>query len=434
MDSFKRNLIIGYGLSLLLLLGSSIASYISIQRLLESQQLVDHTSLVIRKMENAISILKDAETGQRGYLLSNDEQFLQPYNGAKDRLNEELKSLLDLTADNSEQQSNLHKLTELVEGRMNILQSLIDQKRKGLEYSMEDLRSGKIFMDRCRQLVNEMENKETVLLSNRVKQSNAFAQRTPLFIIVASLLSLLVTIISLIRLNADYNQRKQLQESLQEKDREIDERINIISAIAEKVSSGDYTISVEEGFEDKLGELATSLNKMTASLHHSFSLLTQKEWLQSGISSASEKLLGEQTIYTIAENVMDDIVEFTNSSIAGFYHYLNGKLEFIQGYSFAPPADRKFINAGEGMIGQVLIAKKIISIKEEIDPDITINYAAGNIIPRHILGVPVFFENNLKAVLLLGSLKHYEAVHMEYLDAVAEKQASPSIQPRYAIN
>ena len=62
MSSFKRNLIIGYAVSLVLLVASAVASYLSISNLVESQKWVNHTNIVINKLENAISVLKDAET------------------------------------------------------------------------------------------------------------------------------------------------------------------------------------------------------------------------------------------------------------------------------------------------------------------------------------------------------------------------------------
>ena len=59
--SVIRNLQIGFGLSLLLFIGISVASDTSIQNLLQSADLVDHSNLVILKLENTISTMKDAE-------------------------------------------------------------------------------------------------------------------------------------------------------------------------------------------------------------------------------------------------------------------------------------------------------------------------------------------------------------------------------------
>ena len=85
--SLKRNLLIGFGVSLLILIISSVASYLSIQNLLESQEEVRHTRSIVTKLEQTISIAKDAETGQRGFLITSQSDFLEPYNGSQARVN-----------------------------------------------------------------------------------------------------------------------------------------------------------------------------------------------------------------------------------------------------------------------------------------------------------------------------------------------------------
>src|ERR671912_173756 len=80
-STFKGNLIISFSLSLLLLVISSVASYFSIVNLLKSADEVERTNATIADLEESMSALKDAETGQRGYLLSGDISFLEPFHG-----------------------------------------------------------------------------------------------------------------------------------------------------------------------------------------------------------------------------------------------------------------------------------------------------------------------------------------------------------------
>ena len=80
--TLKNNLRLGLGLSLIILFISSLASYVSIGNLIKSTDLVKHSDEVILNADNVISYLKDAETGQRGYLLTGNKVFLQPYYGA----------------------------------------------------------------------------------------------------------------------------------------------------------------------------------------------------------------------------------------------------------------------------------------------------------------------------------------------------------------
>src|SRR4030095_14212106 len=113
MDAFKRNLIIGFGISLLLLIISAVASYVSIHNLLKSADQVNHTNEVQKKVEGVLSILRDAETGQRGYLLTGDEVFLEPYNGAYDRASLLINEVAKLTENDPQQQIDVKVLRSL---------------------------------------------------------------------------------------------------------------------------------------------------------------------------------------------------------------------------------------------------------------------------------------------------------------------------------
>src|ERR1700760_4748309 len=95
-----RNLQIGFGLSLLILIITSVASYSSIHNLLDSSRWVDHTDSVINQLSATLSVLKDAETGQRGYLLTSDTAFLRPYNGAQEQALMNIDQIQELTLDN----------------------------------------------------------------------------------------------------------------------------------------------------------------------------------------------------------------------------------------------------------------------------------------------------------------------------------------------
>ena len=81
-QSLTRNLAIGFGFSLLLLLGSSVASFFSIQSLLDSSKWVNHTYEVISSLDEVITPVSEAETAQRGFLMTNDPEYLEPFHGS----------------------------------------------------------------------------------------------------------------------------------------------------------------------------------------------------------------------------------------------------------------------------------------------------------------------------------------------------------------
>ena len=127
-STFKGNLIISFSLSLLLLIISSVASYFSIINLLKSSEEVDKTSETIINLENVISALKDAETGQRGYLLTGDTRFLEPYQGTHERALAAQKKVRNAATTNT-QRADADSLKSLIDTRIAALQQLIDMNR-----------------------------------------------------------------------------------------------------------------------------------------------------------------------------------------------------------------------------------------------------------------------------------------------------------------
>ena len=84
----------------LLLLGSSVASYLSIQNLLNSSQWVNHTYEVISNLNDVVAPIREAETAQRGFLITNDPVYLEPFHGSFEESLAALEKVKTLTADN----------------------------------------------------------------------------------------------------------------------------------------------------------------------------------------------------------------------------------------------------------------------------------------------------------------------------------------------
>src|ERR1700742_1447230 len=109
-NRFDRNLRLGYGFSIFVLLIIAVVCWLTLNSLLTSNREVAHSSEVMQKFEQLLSTMKDAETGQRGYLLSGQTRYLEPYNGAykeADRLGVQLR---ELTSDNPGQQANMRNI------------------------------------------------------------------------------------------------------------------------------------------------------------------------------------------------------------------------------------------------------------------------------------------------------------------------------------
>ncbi|MFI5125076.1 MAG: CHASE3 domain-containing protein, partial [Chitinophagales bacterium] len=420
-QSLTRSLIIGFGFSLLLLLGSSLASYISIQNLLGSSDMVSHTYKVIAELDNVTAPVRDAESAQRGFIISNDPSYLDPFHGAFQLSLNSLEEVKTLTADNPVEQERCEVLRELINKRFSRMEALIDSKKNNSQISANELQSGQEFMDSIRATILLMKNTETGLLSQRTARFNSLSRLTPLIILVASILAILIAIIFFIRVRKDIDEKTRMQQELENKDRDMSRRIDIIREVAGTVAAGDYSVRINDLEKDDLGSLSNSLNSMAVSLEQSFRDISEKEWLQTGTARLSEILMGEHPIWELAHKALEEMVNYTGSSVGAFYFASDREtLDFSAGYAFDPPVNRKQIRFGQGIAGECAQSKKVIEIADVSKGDLQVSYATGNIMPSGILAFPILFEKKLLAVVEIGNLNAFTQRNKLYLRNVAE--------------
>ncbi len=418
-STFKRNIQIGFGLSFFVLIISSAASFISIDALLNSSRMVNHTNSVIQGLDEMLSIMKDAETAQRGYLITGDEDYLARYNGVSERAMTSLAQVRALTADNPFQQKNCDQLRELLLTRVNFMQRLVNLKRANQPVSITFMEEGKDAMDELRIQSAAMKSIETKLLEERTVRMNRFSAYTPILIIIAALLSVAITIVFYIKVTNDFSEKSKLQKDLEAKDLEIRNRISIIQGIADKISAGDYKIRIEDDEKDDLGSLSWALNKMAESLDLSFTQLHHKEWLQGGIARLNEIMVGEKNIDQITNNTIQFIAEFTNSQVAAFYLLEeDDRLKLAGSFALDNHAKRQFILVGEGVVGQSAQSGKPIVINDISPENVMVSFASGDVKPAGIAAIPVYHEYRLIGVVELGSIDEISDNVMEFMSAV----------------
>jgi len=418
--TLKNNLRVGLGLSLLLLFISSLASYISIHNLVKSSDMVSHSNVVMTNLEDVISTLKDAETGQRGFLLTGNDIFLEPYDGAKEKAVGLLDTIENLTKDNPQQQENAKKLREIIVSRLTVLDKIVNVKRNGGVVSIGDLLTGKEYMDSARKVILSMKADEQSLLNKRTSDQNKLAGYTPMLIILAAILAILITVFFYRKVSSDFNVRVRLQQALQDKNDEIDHRIEIIKGIAQQISDGDYKVRLDEQTKDGLGSVAGSLNAMAQSLEYSFTLLADKEWLQSGIANLNDKMVGEKSVSTITNDILENLIEHTDAQVAGFYLLEDDRSLHLAGsYALVAEGTTQVLKSGEGLAGQALKSGKQILLNDIPDGEMTISYAAGATKPRNIVAIPVIRDRMVIGIIELGSINIFTPLQLEFFNSVA---------------
>lgn len=416
-SKIKRDLQIGIGLSLLLIIISSIASYISIRSLLNNAKQVDENNNVIWKLESVISTVKDAETGQRGFLLSGEELFLQPYNGAVQKVSNILEEISQLTSDDNIQKENVNQLRNAVFVRFDRLQNLIDDKRAGKNITITQLKQGKIEMDALRNLVSKTENQQKKALLRSTDTQRFLTSFTPLIIISASVLFIVIGVFYYFKLQKKYNENIRLRQDLEHKEEVMTKRVGIIHNIASKISDGDYQVRVDDKEQDNLGSMALSLNKMAESLGSAFKELEENDKLQKGVGDLSDKMLVQSSLQDVSASILEFLAEFTNSSVGAFYLLKQNVLHLESGYALSGgyPQQVKF---GEGLVGQCASSQKVIQLKNIDKNSITISYASGEIKPTNIIAIPICYEKQIVGVIELASIENYSNLSVEFLESV----------------
>ncbi|MET3028003.1 response regulator [Flavobacterium sp. UW10123] len=416
--NFKRNLLISSLVSLLVLTISSVASFISIKSLLNSNFWVNHTQDVIYNLNEGSSIITEAQTSMRGYLLTGDEQFVDRFNDAEAKSNTYFEKLDELTSDNPSQKKLLEELRDKRSGFFKYLNNQIVKKRLSKETLIFDLNEGRNMMNDMRTIVKKIENTEQKLLEERNSNSERYGNYSLALIVIAFFIAFLISIVFMIRILKDYNERSLLQQELERKDKETAERLDVISGIATQISKGNYDVQIDDKKADTLGALGASIHNMKDSLKDSFELLSQKEWLQSGVAALNDKMLGEKTIQKLSKDVIEFLCQYTNSS-AGVLYVVDGEEMAISGgYSYIPSKNRERIKKGEGLIGQAIISGKMLELKALSPDNIHINYALGEIKPTHIVALPLM-DFKVEGAVELASIYGFSVLQLEFLNLVA---------------
>ncbi|RYE36027.1 MAG: histidine kinase, partial [Sphingobacteriaceae bacterium] len=410
----NRDLKLGFGLSLLLVLISSVASFISIHNLLANAGSVAKNNKVIYTLEKIISTVKDAETGQRGFLLSGEDIFLQPYTGSNQKVFKLIKEVKQLTQNDPVQQQNLVNLQKAITVRFGRLEQLILQKRNHQPVNLGQLRQGKREMDVLRRAIIETENQENRLLLSSNQAQNFLNTFTPVIIVFATLLSVIVAVIYYSKLRRKYFENINLRISLEEKEELTAKRLKIVQEITGRISGGDY--KTRSGTEDQetLGSVAVFLNKMADSLDFAFGNLEENEWMQNGESGLNAEMLGEKPLPVLTNVILEYLAAYSGSCMGAFYVLSNGELHLKSSYAASLSLQHK-INLGEGLSGQCARNQKMIRLKNIDKNSITLNFSGGELAPAELVAFPICYENQTLGVLELASATVYTEKVIRFL-------------------
>jgi signal transduction histidine kinase len=162
----------------LLVAANAYVSFASVRRLMHNARLVSQSRDIIHSTTRVLSTLKDAETGQRGFLITNDAQYLEPYEDATANIHRRLDELDRLVVDQPDEAARAQTLRGQIDRRLAELRQAIDARRSGgLDAAVAVVKenSGHHLMGAVRDTADEMRATEQALLDRRnIEREDSF--------------------------------------------------------------------------------------------------------------------------------------------------------------------------------------------------------------------------------------------------------------------
>jgi signal transduction histidine kinase/DNA-binding response OmpR family regulator/CHASE3 domain sensor protein len=352
--------LVAFGLAAVLVffLISGLVAYLNIQTLRQDNQSIVHSHQVISTLDELLSSVKDAETGQRGFLLTNNEHYLEPYNAALLAVSSQIDELSQLTRDNQKQQDRIGPLKRHVDAKLAELKQTIDLRRtQGAEAALAVVATdrGKVEMDTIRTQLAAMDQEEADLREKRLAEMSD-AYKTAL---VSGILSCLLGI--------------------------------VLTAIV------GYLIR------------RTALARQ------------RQEWLQSGQVGLGSAMLGDQRTEQLGDNILQFLARYLDAHAGAVFVGGGDAYRRMSTYGVPAGANiPERFTPKEGLLGQAVVEGRPFIIRDVPEGYLTVASALGQDKPRHLVISPAGADGVINAVVELGFINPVDDNILTLLDQASE--------------
>lgn len=197
MWTFGRKIALGFAIAFVLLLGIGAISYRSVDTLAKASYSVTRTHAVIEHLEALSSRLTDAETGQRGFIITGEDSYLEPYRTGTAAVERTLGELRTLFADDPALRQRLDAIEPLVRQKLSELaESLQVRQKQGAEAGVRYVQSGagQRTMNQVRALIQPLEADQRELLRQRAEEVEQTTDRARAIIVAGTVASLVFVV------------------------------------------------------------------------------------------------------------------------------------------------------------------------------------------------------------------------------------------------
>jgi len=363
--TLDRKILVGFIGAAFILLVVAIYSFSNSEKVVASDQWVEHTQKVRFQLQQVLISTVDLETGVRGYAVVGTDNYLEPFEKAKITIASYIDSLKGLTIDNPVQQRNIDTINSLIGKSIQYLTHCIDlRKTKSIDSARAWIANGegKRLEDAIRKAIANSDGIESGLLVIRKATSEADTRNFNFVFIILLVVIAIVLITVYIIINTNLKALRR----------------------AEKESS-------------------------------------DKNILLTGNSELNDKIRGEKELKELAQDIITQLATYLKAQIGAIYLKDNGAYTLVGSYAFQYRKDNaNSFKPGQGLVGQSVLEKKPILFSQVPDDYIRINSGLGNTTPKNIIVFPFMYDGDVKGVVEVGSAHEFSDLNMQFLNMIGD--------------
>jgi CheY-like chemotaxis protein/HAMP domain-containing protein/GAF domain-containing protein len=201
-------------------------------------------------------------------------------------------------------------------------------------------------------------------------------------------------------------------------------QVRAIAEVATAVTKGDLTRSIQVDARGEVAELKDNINTMIGNLRLTTERNVDQDWLKTNLAKFTTMLQGQRDLSTVGRLLLTELTPLVNAQLGVLYRLDasdDNCLRLVSAYADdGTNGHPQTVQMNEGLIGQCAADKRRMLISEPSEELIPVGSVSFKAMPRNVIVLPVLFENQLKAVIELASLKTFNALQIAFLDQLTE--------------
>lgn len=239
--SLRLKLAAALGVALVILL-VGVASLYALRQSANAATAVEHSEMVRVQLEHALTTIVNAETGQRGYLITQDTTYLAAYASARTQMEHEIASIRALTADSPLQQSRTDSLALIADAKLVTMNETVVLTQSGNRDSALNLVTtghGAELTRRARAMIARMEATQSQQLTERVHVYDSRKLAVTLVTIIGSLLGATLSILTMLWLRSGIKQLEEAKDTIEDQSKELADELTRSQSLTERLASSN---------------------------------------------------------------------------------------------------------------------------------------------------------------------------------------------------